>query len=450
MQTELPDPQRPASAAPTESELETETPGGIYASGHDPYAALRIPAYRRYMIGTTLSSLGQQLQSAAVGWEVALRSSHPAFALSMVGLVGAAPVILLALPAGHLADSLDRKKLTLITLMLTALCSVGLAGLSLSHGPLIFMYLLLLLGATFGAIGGPARSSLLTQIVPLEMYSNATTWGSSGFQIASMVGPALAGGIIAIESIHTVPTLPLAYLIDAGCGITFAILLLATRVRSSQRRGEAASLQTLLAGIRFVHVNKIILATITLDLFAVLLGGATYLLPIYARDVLHVGGVGFGWMRAAPAVGAFAMGLLVAHMPPMKHAGRNLLLSVAGFGLATIIFGLSRSFTLSLTMLFLTGAFDNISVVVRHTLVQVLTPDSMRGRVSAVNNVFIGASNELGGFESGLTAQWFGPIWSVVAGGIGTILVVMSVAAIWPQVRKFGSLVDARPIEEAE
>jgi MFS family permease len=196
-------------------------------------------------------------------------------------------------------------------------------------------------------------------------------------------------------------------------------------------------------------MNKIILATITLDLFAVLLGGATALLPIYAKDVLHAGAVGFGWMRAAPGIGAFVMALVVAHMPPMKHAGRNLLLAVSGFGLATIIFGLSTSLPLSLAMLFLTGAFDNISVVVRHTLVQVLTPDSMRGRVSAVNNVFIGASNELGGFESGLTAQWLGPIWSVVAGGIGTVLVVLTVATIWPQVRRFGSLADAKPIEQA-
>jgi len=182
----------------------------------------------------------------------------------------------------------------------------------------------------------------------------------------------------------------------------------------------------------------------------VLLGGATYLLPIFARDVLHVGAVGFGWLRAAPAIGAFVMALFVAHLPPMKHAGRNLLLAVTGFGLATIVFGLSTSFLLSMAMLFLTGAFDNISVVVRHTLVQVLTPDSMRGRVSAVNNVFIGASNELGGFESGQTAQWFGPFWSVVGGGIGTILVVILVAAIWPQVRRFGSLADAKPIEEPE
>jgi MFS family permease len=180
----------------------------------------------------------------------------------------------------------------------------------------------------------------------------------------------------------------------------------------------------------------------------VLLGGATYMLPLFATDVLHVGAAGFGWMRAAPAIGAFGMALVIAHLPPMKKAGRNLLLAVAGFGVATIVFGLSRSFPLSLVMLLLTGAFDNISVVVRSTLVQVLTPDSMRGRVSAVNNVFIGASNELGGFESGLAARMIGLIPSVVAGGIGTIVVVLSVAGVWPQVRKFGSLADAKPVEE--
>ena len=454
MQTEIPDPQRPATAAPTESQLEDQTPGGFHSAGHDPYAALRVPAYRRYTIGTTLSFIGQQMQSTAVGWEVALRSKdHAAFALGMVGLVGAAPVILLALPAGHLADSMDRKRLTVITLILGAICSIGLAALSFLSGPIIWMYLILLLAATFSAIGGPARSSLVTQTVPLELFSNATTWGSTTFQVASMGGPAVAGFIIAIESVHLghriLPTLPLAYLIDTACGLAFALLLIATQLRSAEpRRSKSPSIKTLLAGIRFVHMNKIILATITLDLFAVLLGGATALLPIYAKDVLNAGPVGFGWMRAAPGIGAFVMALTVAHLPPMKHAGRNLLFAVSGFGMATIIFGLSKSLALSLAMLFLTGAFDNISVVVRHTLVQVLTPDSMRGRVSAVNNVFIGASNELGGFESGLTAQWLGPIWSVVAGGIGTVLVVLTVAVIWPQVRRFGSLAEAKPIDE--
>ena len=435
--------------------MEREIPGGIRGTAHDPYAALRVPAYRRYMTGSTLSVIGQQMQAAAVGWEVALRSgNHAALALSMVGLVGAAPVILLALPAGHLADSVDRKRLTIASLVMSAICSLGLAALSLLHGPLILMYLVLLLAASFLAIGWPARSSLVAHIIPLELYTNAATWNSTFFQIAAMSGPAIAGGIIGIEVLrlghHSMPTLPLAYVIDAGFGFTFALLLLTIEVRPFQRQSESPSLQTLLAGIRFVRINNIILATLTLDLFAVLLGGATYLLPIYATDVLHVGAVGFGWMRAAPAIGAMAMSLVMSHLPPMKHAGRDLLFAVAGFGLATIIFGISKSFALSLTMLFLTGAFDNISVVVRHTLVQVLTPDSMRGRVSAVNNVFIGASNELGGFESGLTAQIFGPIWSVIGGGIGTILVVIVVAAIWPQVRRFGSLADARPIENEE
>lgn len=454
MPTEVPDPQRSDTTSPTIEELEREMPGGIAAVGHDPYAALRLPAYRRFIAGVTLGRVGQEFQIAAIGWEIATRSARPALALSMVGLVGAAPVILLALPAGHLADSLDRKKLTIVTVLAASLCSVGLAMVSFWQAPLILLYSLLLLGTIASAIGGPAQSSLRAQIVPRELYSNATTWSSSFFQVASMVGPALAGGIIAIETIHVgrmaLATLPLAYLVDAACGIALAGLLLVTQVRTLERKSAAANLQTLLAGVQFVRSNRIILATITLDLFAVLLGGATYLLPIYARSVLHVGAVGFGWMRAAPAIGALAMAMLVAHLPPMKKAGRNLLWAVTGFGIATIVFGLSKSLPLSLLMLFLTGAFDNISVVVRHTLVQVLTPDSMRGRVSAVNNVFIGASNELGGFESGLTAQLFGTIWSVVAGGIGTILVVLTVNAVWPQVRKFGSLADARPAEETE
>jgi MFS family permease len=207
------------------------------------------------------------------------------------------------------------------------------------------------------------------------------------------------------------------------------------------------TLRSLAAGVEFVWNRKIILATITLDLFAVLFGGAEYLLPVFATDYLHVGAVGFGWMRAAPAIGALAMGITIAHLPPMKHAGRAMLLAVTGFGAAIIVFGLSRNYPLSLAMLFFTGAFDNVSVLVRHTLVQILTPDDMRGRVSAVNNVFIGASNELGGFESGLTARLFSPIISVVCGGIGTILVVAVVTVIWPQVRRFGSLVDAKPAD---
>jgi hypothetical protein len=253
-------------------------------------------------------------------------------------------------------------------------------------------------------------------------------------------------------------TLTGAYCIDAACSLCFFLFLLMLTVRPAARSSEPATFATLIAGVRFVWRTKIVLGAITLDLFAVLLGGATYLVPLFARDVLHVGPVGFGWLKASPAVGAFVMALVIAHLPPMKRAGATMLWAVAGFGAATVVFGLSHWFWLSFLMLALTGAFDNISVVVRHTLVQMLPPDRMRGRVSAVNNVFIGASNEIGGLESGVTAWALGrlldpirgAIASVVAGGLGSIVVVGAVAMLWPQVRRFGSLRDARPIEETQ
>ncbi|MBV9124177.1 MAG: MFS transporter, partial [Planctomycetes bacterium] len=269
------------------------------------------------------------------------------------------------------------------------------------------------------------------------------------FQIAAMVGPAL-GGLI-IGGFGSSPRgFAVVYLISAGCFLAQFALTWPIVPRREKSSGRAVALRGLAAGVRFVWRTKLILAAITLDLLAVLFGGATALLPMFARDRLHVGAVGLGWMRAAPALGAFLMVLWIAHRPPMRHAGRNLLWAVAGFGAATIIFGLSRWFWLSLAMLLLTGAFDNISVVIRHTLVQVLTPDEMRGRVSAVNNLFIGLSNEMGDMESGLTAALLGPVLSVVGGGVGTILVVLGVAWMWPQVRRFGSLTTARPEESSE
>jgi MFS family permease len=304
------------------------------------------------------------------------------------------------------------------------------------------MYTIIGLGASAGAIGGPAKSALLPQIVPTAIFSNAVAWNSSFFQIASVVGPAIGGFMLRY-------TVSGVYVVDAAFAMVFAVGLLFLHVRPAERTREPASFRTLTEGIRFVWKNQIIFATISLDLFAVLLGGAVFLLPIFA-DRLGVGAVGFGWLRAAPAIGAFLMAIFITHLPPMKHAGRAMLLAVAAYGAATVVFGLSHWFWLSFVMLFLTGAFDNISVVVRHTLVQVLAPDSMRGRISAVNNVFIGASNEIGGFESGLTANLFGPVLSVVGGGIGTILVVLAAAGLWPQLRKFGSLHDAQPIEHEE
>jgi len=250
-----------------------------------------------------------------------------------------------------------------------------------------------------------------------------------------VVGPAASGLLVAYIGF------PFVYLLDALCSFSFFFLVLMIR-RSRQRRdrGEANAWKSLMAGLRFVFQRKIILATITLDLFAVLLGGATALMPIFADQILHCGPVGLGWMRAMPAVGAFATALVIAHLPPIKSAGKTLLWCVSGFGLATICFGLSRLFWLSLGLLFLAGAFDSVSVIIRGSIVQLVTPDEMRGRVSSVNNIFIVSSNEFGALESGLTAALFGPVVSVVAGGVGTLLVVLGVAWLWPETRKIGAL----------
>jgi MFS family permease len=406
---------------------------------HDAYAALRYADYRRVLAGSVLASLGTEMQAVAVGWELYQRTDSAA-ALGYVGLVQFLPVLLLSLPAGHAADRYSRKRVVAAALVLMALASTGLAALSLWKGPIPPIYVCLLLAGTSRAFSAPARWSIVPQVVPLEVLSNAVTWNSSGWQIASVAGPALGGLLIGVTGRAAE-----VYVGTAVCCLACAALFGSVKLRSTSRRAQAAGARSLLAGIHFVWNHKLILATITLDLFAVLLGGATALLPIFARDILHVGPSGLGWLRAAPSLGALLMALALAHRPPFRRAGRTLLLAVAGFGAATIVFGLSQSFALSFAMLALTGALDNISIVVRGTLVQTLTPDEMRGRVSAVNAVFIGSSNELGAFESGVTAELFGPFVSVVGGGIGTILVVFLVMLKWPEVYRLGSL--HRPAE---
>jgi MFS family permease len=329
----------------------------------------------------------------------------------------------------------------IISQLFWAASSLGLAIVSHMQGPIPRVYFLLVTGTIAHATGWPARAAMLPQVVPLEIFNNAVTWNSSFFQIASVVGPAIAGLILLWGA-------PAAYMIDVACGTTFAVLLTQLRLRPAGRSKEPASFRTLTEGVRWVWRTPIILATISLDLFAVWLGGAVILMPVFAKDILHVGKVGLGVLRTAPAVGAFLGAMLIAHMPPMKRAGMAMLWAVAGFGVATIAFGVSTSFWLSFLMLALTGAFDNVSVVVRHTLIQSLPPETMRGRVAAVNIIFIGASNELGAFESGTTAEWWGPKMAVVIGGIGTLLVVSVIAMLAPQVRRLGSLRDVRPIEE--
>jgi MFS family permease len=433
---------------------------------HDPYAAFRRPAFSFYAAGNLISVIGRQMLTVAVEWEIYART-HSATALGLVGLVIALPVLLLSLPAGHLADRFPRKNIILISQALSAICSLGLALVSwrhlaipdwplLRHGnhllgsiasvferhtyfhfddlSLPLIYLILLVSGSARTFGWAARSAYFPKLVPRDSFANAVTWNSSIFQIGSVVGPAI-GGLLIVRT-----GFPFIYVVDAICAFSFFLLVLPIQSREQAASTERNALRSLAEGIRFVFSKKVILATITLDMVAVLLGGVTALLPIFADQILHCGPIGLGWMRAAPGIGAFIMALLIAYLPPMKKAGKTLLWCVTGFGAATIIFGLSHSLWLSLAMLFLTGAFDSVSVVVRHTLLQLLTPDAMRGRISAVNNIFIGTSNELGALESGLTAALFGPVVSVVAGGIGTILVVLGVAHLWPETRKIGAL----------
>ena len=403
-------------------------------SQHDPYAAFRYADFRLLLTGRFIASLGNQMLSFAIGWELWLRTHDP-FALGLVGLVQVIPVLLLSLPAGHVADQYNRRRIVLVTQVLLASCSLGLALLSFFQGPLILIYLCLLGIGTARAFNDPATSTLLPQTIPPNMFTNAARWSSTSWQLASIVGPALAGLIVALSNSVTA-----IYILDAVAGITFLVLVGLIKGRKLALSRKTATLESLAEGIRFIRSTKVILAAITLDMFAVLFGGAVALLPVYATDILKVGPEGLGLMRAAPSIGAVVMAVILAYLPPFKNAGKTLLWAVTGFGVATIVFGASTSFWLSIAMLVLLGGLDSISVVIRHTLVLTRTPDEMRGRTSAVNSIFIGASNELGGFESGLTAALFGPVLSVVAGGIGTILVVLTVARVWPEMRNLKTL----------
>ncbi len=437
--------ERPASAMPTEEQLHEELPGGE-AVTHDPYLALRSRNYLLFSAGALISGIANQMQNVAVGWDVYHRVrdvpgggiKQGAWALAMVGLIQAIPVILLALPAGQLADRYNRKSIVIWSQAALALCWAGLYFVSRTRGPLEYFYILLLFDGIANALTNPARTAMITQLVPMEAIANATTWNSTRWQLSAVLGPALGGAAIAWLG-QPAPV----YLISIVGAVWFVIFAVMLRPRPQDRTREPLSFESLLSGARFVWSTPIILATVTLDMFAVLLGGAVALLPVYAKDVLHVPASHYGWMVAAPAVGSVTMAFVLAHLPPLKRAGRSMLWAVIGFGIATIVFGLSTNYWLSLVALLATGACDSISVVVRHTLVQVLTPDNLRGRVSAVNSVFIGISNEMGSFESGALARFVGPVAAVVYGGIGTILVTMAVGWKWPVVRRIGTLKDA-------
>jgi MFS family permease len=386
----------------------------------DAYSSFRSRDYRFLLTGSFLSSFGLQMLSVAVSWDLYLVTKS-AIALGNVGLVQVTPFLVFALFAGHFADRHDRRLIMLVTQLLLLTAS---ALLAINSHSVPVVYGCLFLTATARTFQGPARLAVLPHLVPAESLRNAITWNSSAQEVASVGGPALAGILLAAAGSRTV------YLVQfAFAALTFACFYLIHFRADAARVVSTPTGKSVLEGVRFVWTDKLILSAMSLDLFSVLFGGATALLPIYAVEILHTGARGLGWLRAAPSIGAVTMALLQTHFLRIHHAGRALLWSVAGFGAATVAFGLSRSMPLSFAMLVITGALDNISVVLRNSLVQTATPDRLRGRVLAVNNIFISCSNQLGAVESGWTAAWFGPVPSVVAGGLATILIVIAFAA---------------------
>lgn len=416
-----------------------ESPDSPPAARPDAYFALRFRDFRLLFFSTLFSVIAEQMLGAAIAWELYARTKNP-FDLGLVGLVQIIPVLLLALPAGHIADTADRKRVVVLAMSGLALCSLALAALSWAQGPIVLIYLCILGMGIGRAFQSPAFSALQAQVVPAEAYANAATWQSTAWQLSAILGPALGGLLLALPTGAT-----LVYILSSVTLLGVALALSTIRAQTvALGAGEPMTMSSMLAGLRFVWQNKIILASISLDMFAVLFGGAVALLPVYASDVLHVGELGYGVMRAAPSIGAVAMAFLIAHMPPMKNAGRALLYAVAGFGIATLVFGVSTFFPLSLAMLVVLGALDNISVVIRSTLLLTRTPDEMRGRVNAVHYVFVGISNELGSFESGTAAALLGSsVAAVVFGGFGTLAVVVLIALAFPELRRLGRLVAA-------
>ncbi|HEX4810042.1 MAG TPA: MFS transporter [Bryobacteraceae bacterium] len=390
------------------------------------YAPFRFRDYRYLLAGNLLASLGLQMLSVAVSWDLYLQTKS-AMVLGNVGFVQVTPFLVFALFAGQVADRYDRRRIMVLTQLLLLGASLFLAFVPRS---VISIYSCLFMTALARSFQGPARSAVLPHVVPSELLHKAITWNSSAQEISNVGGPAIAGLLLAIAGSQSV------YLVQVGCAI--AVLFCFSRLRSYAANDVADTPPkpgALLEGVRFVWNHKLILPAMSLDLFGVLFGGATALLPIYAVEILHTGVQGLGWLRAAPSLGAVFMAFLLSHRHKVSDAGITLLLAVAGFGTATVVFGFSRSLPLSLAMLVLTGACDNISVVLRSSLVQMKTPDYVRGRVNAVNNIFISCSNQLGAVESGWTAAWFGPVASVAGGGFATILIAVSFALAFPSLR---------------
>ena len=386
-------------------------------SGH---SLLQHPGFMELWFSRLCSMFAFQMVSVAVGWQI-YDITHRALDLGLIGLVQFVPSFVLALPAGHLADRYDRRRIVLVCQIIEWLAAALLAAGSFSSwfGEEAILLVVFLSGCA-RAFEFPTMQALLPSIVPPALLSRAMAASSSASMTAMIVGPAL-GGFIYVAGPGVV------YGISSVLFLIAAVLMWRLRLERPPQKREPATFRTLFAGIGFIRRRPVVLGAISLDLFAVLLGGATALLPVFARDILHTGPWGLGLLRAAPAVGALVMSLWLIRRPLTRRVGHTMFYSVAGFGLATLVFAVSTSFLLSLAALFALGALDMISMVIRGSLVQLETPDEMRGRVSAVNAIFINTSNQLGEFESGITAQWFGTVTATVIGGIGTLIVV----ALW-------------------
>jgi MFS family permease len=397
-------------------------------SANDPYASLRIPDFRNFITNTFLLTVTLLIQEVILGYEL-YRITHDPLALGLVGLAEAVPFILISLFGGHLADRRDKKRILQVSLFVIMLGSVvlylafrpGIVSQFSQTARLVVIYGVLMLIGTARGFYSPASSSLKPFLVPRSLYANSSTWSSSFWQAGAILGPALGGLLYAAIGLDN------TLLVVIGLyGLCFLFISLVSR-HPPVATHEVTSVgfwDSLREGFTFVFGNRIVLYAISLDLFSVLFGGVVAILPIFAEDILRVGPTGLGALRAAPSVGAVLTMLAMAKYPPTHNAWRNMLLAVAGFGVATIIFALSTNFYLSLLMLGLTGAFDSVSVIIRQTILQIFPPDHLRGRVAAVNGIFVSSSNEIGAFESGVAAKALGTVPSVVVGGVFTLVVV--------------------------
>ena len=411
---------------------------------HDSYAAFRVKNYRWFIVSLLTMTISSQIQAVVVAWQIYDITRDP-LSLGLMGLAEALPFIGLSLYAGHVADRRNRRLISLASIALMLGCSLTLLvynlipGFLAAHGALPF-YAVLFVSGIARSFVQPSRQALGAELIDRSIYANAVAWRSSTWQFAAVVGPALGGLIYGFTSPRV------AYVADA---LMMVVALATFWLIDYARRAPVATDETigasLASGLRFVFGESVLLSALTLDLFSVLLGGAEALLPVFADQILHVGPQGLGILRAAPAAGAVVASVYLAHRPPFRRAGRTMLYAVATFALCIIAFGLSRSFFVSVAVLAISGMADNVSVLVRSTLLQVLTPSHLFGRVSSVNAIFVGSSNELGAFESGVAARLLTPVVSVVLGGLASLGVVGGIAAGVPRLRRLGRIDELTP-----